>query len=119
MCRMKVRAAVSAITILILPMLAVAASRTHEPATPPGSIAGTVRSSNSAVADATVTIWRDGKQVAAVPVTGDSFTFSGPEGTYEVQASAPHYKPAVTTRVTVVVHSGRETWVNLVLVAAP
>jgi hypothetical protein len=109
---------VSATAILLFPLSAGAA---HRPAvtTPPGSIAGTVSSSGSPVANATVNVWRDGKQVSSVAVTGDRFTFSGPEGTYEVQASAPGYKPAVTVRITVVVHAERETWVNLVLVPAP
>lgn len=73
-------------------------------------------SNGAQVANATVTVWRDGKQVGSVAVTGDRFTFSGPEGTYEVQASAPHYRPEVAAHITVVVHAARETWVNLVLV---
>src|ERR1700694_3418501 len=84
--------AVSAITLLMFPLPATAA---HRPVvtTPPGSIAGTVRSNGSPVPNATVNVWRDGKQVASVAVTGERFTFSGPEGTYETQASAPNYRP--------------------------
>ena len=116
MCRIKVRAAVSAIAILILPLFAAAAHRPVVQAAV-GTIAGSVRSSGSSVANATVNVWRDGKPVASVAVTADRFSFSGPEGTYEVQASAPHYRPEIAVRITVVVHSGRETWVNLALVA--
>ena len=109
---------VSAITILMFPLPAAAAHRPVVTA-PPGSIAGTVKSNGSPVANATVNVWRDGKQVASVAVTGDHFTFSGSEGTYEVQASAPNYRPEIAVRITVVVHSERETWVNLALVRAP
>jgi Carboxypeptidase regulatory-like domain len=116
MYRTRITAALSAITMLMLPLLAAAA---HRPAAPvaTGSIAGSVRANGAPVANATVNVWRDGKQVSSVAVTGDHFTFSGPEATYEVQASAPNYRPAVAARITVVVHQDRETWVNLVLVA--
>jgi hypothetical protein len=98
-----------------LPVVACAANRSTSTAAL-GSIAGTVRSNGSPVANATVLVWRDGKQVAEVNVTPDGFRFSAPAGTYEVQASAPHFRPEVGIRITVVVHSGHETWVNLVLV---
>jgi hypothetical protein len=114
----KTKIALIAMTILILPLLAAAARKPAAPAAPAGSIGGTVLANGAQVAGATVTVWRDGKQVGSVAVTGDRFTFSGPEGTYEVQASAPNHRPAVAARITVVVHAGRETWVNLVLVAA-
>jgi hypothetical protein len=87
--------------------------------TPLGSIAGTVKSGDSPVRDATVTIWRDGKRLGAVNVSADGeFMYPTPEGTYEVQASAPQYRPAITIRITVVAHSGGRTWVNLLLVPA-
>jgi hypothetical protein len=122
MCRVRISTAACAMTMLMLPLFAAAAHRTPVAAKHPavvvanGSIAGTVTANFAPVANATVNIWRDGKQVASVQVTVDHFTFTGPEGTYEVQASAPNYRPAVAARITVVVHADHETWVNLVLV---
>src|SRR5260221_8041950 len=100
MCRIKVRAAVSAIAILILPLLAAAA---HRPAVQvaAGSIAGSVRSNGSSVANATVNVWRDGKQIASVAVTADRFGFFRPERTYQVQASSPPYRTQGAPPITV------------------
>jgi hypothetical protein len=81
-----------------------------------GSIAGRVISGGSAIPEATVHVWRDGKQAATLQVDQKGeFHYPTPEGTYEVQASAPHFQPAIPVRITVVVHAQHETWVNLEL----
>jgi hypothetical protein len=117
-CGILVRALVGAITILtvtLLPAVASAANRSTAMAEL-GSIKGTVKSSGSQVANATVHIWRDGKHLAAINVTPEGFSIPAAAGTYEVQGSAPHFRPEIAIRITVVVHSRHETWVNLVLV---
>jgi hypothetical protein len=117
MCRVRISPAACAMTMLMLPLFVAAAHRpTVTVVVANGSIAGTVTANFAPVANATVNIWRDGKQVTSVPVTVDHFTFTCPEGTYEVQASAPNHRPAVGARITVVVHADHETWANLVLV---
>lgn len=85
-----------------------------------GSITGSVKSGGSPVLDATVHVWKDGKEVGAPHVDPKGeFQFPTPEGTYEVQAAAPHFQPAVTVRITVVVHAQHETWVNLEMRPGP
>jgi hypothetical protein len=87
---------------------------------PLGTLAGTVLVNKAPVAQSTVHVWRDGKNAGLIPVDAKGeFHFSFPDGTYEVEAAAPHYRPAITARVTVVVHAQHETWVNLELVPAP
>jgi hypothetical protein len=87
---------------------------------PLGTLAGTVMANNAPVAQSAVRVWRDGKDAGTIPVDPKGeLHFSLPEGTYEVQAAAPHYQPAIAVRVTVVVHAQQQTWVNLALVPAP
>jgi hypothetical protein len=95
-----------------------AASRPKD--VPLGTLGGTVLANNAPVAQSTVRVWRDGKEAGTITVDAKGeFHLSLPEGTYEVQAAAPHYRPAITMRVTVVVPAQHETWVNLELVPAP
>jgi hypothetical protein len=99
-------------------LLAIICLVAAKPTPPPlGTLAGTVKSNNTPVRDATVQVWQGKKAVgtARVDEKGD-FRLPLADGTYEVQAGAPQFRPAIPMRITVVVHAQRETWVNLELV---
>jgi Carboxypeptidase regulatory-like domain len=86
-----------------------------------GALDGTVLTADRApVPNAVVAIWRDGKSLDTVSVlpTGQ-FSYSIPEGTYEIQAAAPKFRPVIPVRITVVVHAKTETWVNITMAPAP
>ena len=105
----------AAIGLLSSEVRAASRQKRPDPATL-GSIAGRVVSAQSPVPQATVRVWLNGKEAATLHVDEKGeFRFPTPEGTYEVQASAPHFQPAVNLRITVVVHAQHETWVNLEL----
>jgi hypothetical protein len=103
-----------AIALVALPFVVAAA---QPKASTRSSIGGTVLTASRApVPNAVVTVWRNGKSIATVPVapTGQ-FSYATREGTYEVQAAAPGFHPVVTVRITVVVHAKAETWVNITM----
>jgi hypothetical protein len=87
-------------------------------APPPGTLAGRVAAGGAPVPQAVVHVWNEKKKDAGTihPDDKGEFHFPLPDGTYEVQASAPQFHPAIPVHITVVVHAQRETWVNLELV---
>jgi hypothetical protein len=84
---------------------------------PPGTLGGRVWANGAPVPQAVVHVWNDKKKDAGTihPDDKGEFRFPLPDGTYEVQATAPQFHPAVPAHITVVVHAQRETWVNLEL----
>lgn len=103
-----------AIALSALPFVVAAA---QPKASTRGSIGGAVLTASAdPVPNAVVTIWSNGKPIATVPVapTGQ-FSYSTGEGTFEVQAAAPGFHPVITVRITVVVHAGAQTWVNILM----
>jgi hypothetical protein len=87
------------------------------PAPPPGTLAGKVAAGGAPVPQAVVHVWNEKHKDAGTihPDEKGEFHFPLPDGTYEVQASAPQFHAAIPQRITVVVHAQRETWVNLEL----
>jgi len=100
-------------------VLVAAKPKPKAPAMPPGTLAGSVRVANTPVLDATVHVWQGKKEVTVHVDPKGEFHLSLADGTYEVQASAPQFHPAVTIHITVVVHSSQQTWVNLEMVPGP
>lgn len=83
---------------------------------PPGTLGGRVIAPGGApVPQAVVHVWNEKHKDAGTiqPDAKGEFHFPLPDGTYEVQAAAPQFRPAIAVRITVVVHAQRETWVNL------
>jgi hypothetical protein len=82
---------------------------------PPGTLGGRVIANGAPVAQAVVHVWNEKHKDAGTiqPDAKGEFHFPLPDGTYEVQAAAPQFHPAIPVRITVVVHAQRETWVNL------
>ena len=101
---------------LIAVLFLVAAKPAKPPVLPPGTLSGSVRTGNAPVLDATVHVWMGKKETTVHVDPKGEFHLPLADGTYEVQASAPQFRPAVPVRITVVVHSQRETWVNLEMV---
>jgi len=103
------------VIVLAVVSLLIAAKPKRPPAAPPGTLAGRVSASGAPVPQAVVHVWNEAhKDAGAIhPDDKGEFHFPLPDGTYEVQASAPQFRPAVPARIVVVVHAQRETWVNL------
>jgi hypothetical protein len=103
-----------ALVALLLLVAAKPAKPPKAPPVPPGSLGGSVKVNNAPVPDATVHVWHGKKEVATVKVDAKGeFRLPLAAETYEVQASAPSFHPAVPIHITVVVNAQRETWVNL------
>jgi hypothetical protein len=106
--------------LLVLSAASVSAKRRSVKQAPHGSLGGTVAAGTTPIANATVHVWRDEKEVASANTAANGeFHVSLEDGTYAVQASALHFHAASAVRITVVVHVDRETWVNLEMVSAP
>ena len=88
---------------------------------PPGTLGGRVIANGAPVPQAVVHVWNEKHKDAGTihPDDKGEFHFPLPDGTYEVQATAPQFHPAIPVRITVVVHAQRETWVNLELLPGP
>jgi len=101
--------------VLAVVSLLIAAKPKRPPAAPPGTLAGKVSAHGAPVPQAVVHVWNEAhKDAGAIhPDDKGEFHFPLADGTYEVQAAAPGFRPATPARITVVVHSQRETWVNL------
>ena len=84
---------------------------------PPGTLGGKVIANGAPIPQAVVHVWNEKHKDAGTihPDDKGEFHFPLPDGTYEVQATAPQFHPAIPVRITVVVHAQRETWVNLEL----
>jgi hypothetical protein len=107
-----------AVLIGVVSLLSCELNAAKRPAPPPpGTLGGKVVANGAPVPQAVVHVWYENHKDAATihPDEKGEFHFPLAEGTYEVQASAPQFRPAVPARITVVVHAQRETWVNLEL----
>ena len=107
-----------AVLIGVVSLLSCELNAAKRPALPPpGTLGGKVAANGIPVPQAVVHVWHENHKDAATihPDEKGEFHFPLAEGTYEVQAAAPQYHPAVPARITVVVHAQRETWVNLEL----
>ena len=104
--------------ILMAASLLLGAKKPKTPPPIPGTLAGKVSAGGAPVPQAVVHVWNEKKKDAGTihPDEKGEFHFPLADGTYEVQAAAPLFHPAVPVRITVVVHAQRETWVNLELV---
>ena len=100
-------------SLCLAAILALVAAKPKAPVAPPGTLAGSVRSGSAVVLDATVHVWQGKKEVTVHVDAKGEFHLPLADGTYETQASAPQFRPALPMRITVVVHSQQQTWVNL------
>ena len=107
------------LSLCLATILCLVAAKAKTPALPPGTLAGSVRVANTPVTDATVHVWQGKKEVTVHVDAKGEFHLPLADGTYEVQASAPQFHPALPMRITVVVHSQQQTWVNLEMVPGP
>ncbi len=121
------RLLVATALILVCLDLSAATKRKSKKAEPPpkpvvmGTAAGMIKNAGSAgIPNVTVTIWDEKKKaVTAQSNASGEFRMPLPEGTYEVAATVPHFTQVVPTHITIVVHGNQETWVNIVMAAAP